>query len=356
MLRAVELAARGLTTTLPNPVVGCVLLDASGEPVGEGWHERPGGPHAEVVALAVAGERARGSTAVVSLEPCAHTGRTDPCVDALIAAGVTRVVVGVRDPWPPAAGGADRLREGGVDVELGVEESAAEAVNRVWLTAVRRRRPYVTWKLAATLDGRVAAADGGSRWITGPEARADAHELRARCDTVLVGVGTVLADDPQLTVRLTGSSVQRQPLRVVADTHGRTPEQARVRDELTDTWVATGAAVGTGPDGRLDLRSLMGDLYERERRHVLLEGGPQLAAAMVEAGLVDSVVAYVAPALLGAGPAALGSVGVTSLADALRLHLVDVRRVGPDVRIEAHLPSNPRGRLPRKPPGGPRRR
>jgi len=350
MRRAVELAARGLTTTLPNPVVGCVLLDASGEPVGEGWHERPGGPHAEVVALAVAGERARGSTAIVSLEPCAHTGRTEPCVDALIAAGVIRVVVGVRDPWPPAAGGADRLREGGVDVELGVEESAAEAVNRVWLTAVRRRRPYVTWKLAATLDGRVAAADGGSRWITGPEARADAHELRARCDTVLVGVGTVLADDPQLTVRSAdGGPVQRQPLRVVADTHGRTPEQARVRDGQADTWVATGASVGTDPDGRLDLRCLLRDLYERDRRHVLLEGGPALAAAMVAAGLVDSVVAYVAPALLGDGPAALGSVGVTSLADVLRLDLVDVRRLGPDVRIEAHLPPPTTPRPPSPP-------
>ena len=338
MRRAVELAARGRTTTLPNPVVGCVVLDANSDPVGEGWHERAGGPHAEIVALSAAGERARGGTAVVTLEPCTHTGRTPPCVDALVDAGIARVLVGVRDPWPPAAGGADRLRLAGVDVELGVEQATAEAVNRVWLTAVRRGRPYVTWKLAATLDGRVAAADGSSRWITGPEARADAHELRARCDAVLVGVGTVLADDPHLTVRpADGSEFERQPLRVVADTNGRTPEQARVQDELADTWVATGAAVGTGPDGRLDLRSLMGNLYERDRRHVLLEGGPALAAAMVAAGLVDSVVAYVAPALLGDGPAALGSVGVTSLADVLRLDLVDVRRVGPDIRIEARL-------------------
>ena len=337
MLRAVELAARGLTTTLPNPVVGCVLLDASGEPVGEGWHEQPGGPHAEVAALAAAGDHARDGTAVVTLEPCTHTGRTQPCVDALIAAGVTRVVVGVRDPWQTAAGGAERLRELGVDVELGLEGAAAEAVNRVWLTAVRRGRPYVTWKLASTLDGRVAAADGSSRWITGPEARADAHELRARCDTVLVGVGTVLADDPQLTVRLAdGATVERQPLRVVADTNGRVPQDARVRDDQADTWVATGSEVGSGSDGRLDLSRLMTMLYERERRHVLLEGGPQLATAMVAAGLVDSVVAYLAPALLGDGPAALGSIGGTSLSEALRLDLVDVRRVGPDVRIEAH--------------------
>lgn len=338
MLRAVELAARGLTTTLPNPVVGCVLLDASGQPVGEGWHERPGGPHAEVAALAAAGERASGSTAIVTLEPCAHTGRTESCADALIAAGVTRVVVGVGDPWPPAAGGADRLRQAGVTVELGVEQDAAEAVNRVWLTAVRRGRPYVTWKLAATLDGRVAAADGSSRWITGPKARADAHELRARCDTVLVGLGTVLADDPELTVRpADGSTAERQPLRVVADTLGRTPEQARVRDEQADTWVATGDQVGVGPDGALDLRALMRKLFERDRRHVLLEGGPRLAGAMVAAGLVDTVVAYVAPALLGAGPSALDAALADTIAGAYRLDLVDVRQIGGDVRMEGRL-------------------
>jgi len=343
MRRAVELAARGRGSTLPNPVVGCVVMDAAGRTVGEGWHALPGGPHAEVVALATAGPRARGGTAVVTLEPCTHTGRTGPCTRALLEAGISRVVVGVSDPYAPAAGGAAQLSAAGAGVDWvdGAEQNAAEAVNAVWLTAVRRGRPYVTWKVASTVDGRVAAADGSSRWITGREARADVHRLRAECDAILVGVATVLADDPRLTVRRgDGSLLDRQPLRVVADTHGRTPAGARVHDATAETWVATAAELGTGSDGRVDLMALMTALHARERRHVLLEGGPRLAGSALAAGLIDRVVAYIAPTLLGDGPAALGPAGVGTIAGAHRLDLVDVRRVGDDIRLEA-LPHPP---------------
>lgn len=334
MRRAVQLAALGRGGTLPNPVVGCVVLDDEGRPLGEGWHEAAGGPHAEVVALRDAGPRARGATVVVTLEPCNHTGRTGPCTAALLAAGVARVVVAVPDPSPVAGGGAAALRAAGVAVEVGVLADEGEAVNEPWLTAVRRRRPFVTWKVATTLDGRVAAADGTSRWITGEAAREDVHRLRAEVDCVLVGVGTVLADDPSLTVRApSGEPLSRQPLRVVADTAGRTPPGARVLDTAAETWVATAEEVGLAPDGRLDLPALLDELFRRERRHVLLEGGPRLAGAMWRDGLVDRVLAYVAPALLGAGPSALEDAGIATIGEAARLQLDDVTRVGDDVRL-----------------------
>jgi diaminohydroxyphosphoribosylaminopyrimidine deaminase/5-amino-6-(5-phosphoribosylamino)uracil reductase len=279
---------------------------------------------------------------VVTLEPCNHTGRTGPCSEALIEAGVRRVVIAVPDPSKAAAGGAQRLQSAGVDVEVGVLTAEAEEGlepgegNEVWLTATRQQRPFVTWKFAATLDGRVAAQDGTSQWITSVEARSDVHRLRAQVDTMLVGVGTVLADDPLLTVRDgDGNPLDRQPLRVVADTHGRTPQNARIRGNDAPTWIATGAEVGTTSDGAIDLQALMRQLYARERRHVLLEGGPRLAGAMVEAGLVDRVVAYLAPALLGAGPNALMDAGITTIADVWRLDLTDVRRIGGDVRVLA---------------------
>ncbi len=225
MRRAIELAARGLGTTSPNPVVGCVLLDADGEVVGEGFHAYAGGPHAEIVALAQAGKRAKGGTAVVTLEPCDHVGRTSPCSTALVQAGVARVVIAVPDPNPVATGGAATLRSAGIRVDVGVREAEAEAGNVAWLTTMRRGWPYVIWKYAATLDGRSAAADGTSMWITSEAARMDVHALRATVDAVVVGVGTVLADDPRLTVRnlRDGSLAIRQPLRVVVDSAGRTP-------------------------------------------------------------------------------------------------------------------------------------
>ncbi len=345
--RAVELADRGAGSALPNPVVGCVLLDAGGATVGEGFHERAGGPHAEIVALAAAGGRARGATAVVTLEPCLHSGRTGPCTDALIAAGVARVLVAVRDPWPGAAGGADRLRAAGLDVVVLPDEAGpdtrsgidlAEDVNRAWLTATREHRPFVTWKAAMTIDGRVAAADGTSRWISSPESRADAHRLRARIDTMMVGVGTVLADDPQLTARdPAGRAVGRQPLRVVMDSAGRTPATARVRDGAAETWIATADELRAGPDGRVDPRAVLSALYEGGRRHVLLEGGPTLAAAFLDAGLVDEALVYLAPLLLGAGRPALAHGAAGTLADAHRADLIAVDRIGPDLRLRYRI-------------------
>ncbi|MFF5214206.1 bifunctional diaminohydroxyphosphoribosylaminopyrimidine deaminase/5-amino-6-(5-phosphoribosylamino)uracil reductase RibD [Micromonospora sp. NPDC000442] len=337
MRRAIELAARGLGTTSPNPVVGCVLLDADGEVVGEGFHAYAGGPHAEIVALAQAGQRAKGGTAVVTLEPCDHVGRTSPCSTALVQAGVARVVIAVPDPNPVATGGAATLRDAGVRVDLGVRGAEAESGNVAWLTAMRRGWPYVIWKYAATLDGRSAAADGTSMWITSEAARMDVHALRATVDAVVVGVGTVLADDPRLTVRnlRDGSLAIRQPLRVVVDSAGRTPDDARVRDGAARTWVATAAEVGIGPDGGVDLPALLAALHTRGVRAVLLEGGPRLAGAFLAAGLVDRVVGYLAPRLLGAGPAALVDAGVTTIAEAIDLELTDVTQVGPDLRITA---------------------
>ncbi|GGQ53503.1 bifunctional diaminohydroxyphosphoribosylaminopyrimidine deaminase/5-amino-6-(5-phosphoribosylamino)uracil reductase RibD [Couchioplanes azureus] len=343
MGRAIALAARGLGTTSPNPVVGCLLLDPDGEVVGEGFHVYAGGPHAEIVALAQAGKRARGGTAVVTLEPCNHTGRTGPCAQALIAAGIRRVVIAVDDPTPVATGGAATLRAAGIEIETGVRREEAEAGNVAWLTAVRRGRPFVTWKYAATLDGRSAAADGTSMWITSEPARADVHRLRATVDAIVVGVGTVLADDPQLTVRYLrdGSLAIKQPLRVVADTAGRTPAKARVRDAAAESWIATAAEVGTGPDGRLDLSALLTQLYARGIRAVLLEGGPTLAGAFLAAGLVDRVVGYVAPKLLGAGRPALVDAGIGTIAEAIDLDLTDIAQIGADLRFTATLRQKP---------------
>ena len=337
MRRAIALAARGLGTTSPNPVVGCVLLDAEGTLVGEGFHAYAGGPHAEIVALAQAGERARGGTAIVTLEPCNHTGRTGPCTQALISAGIARVVVGVPDPNPIARGGAETLRAAGVEVRTGVREQEAEAGNVAWLTSTRRGWPYVVWKYAATLDGRSAAADGTSMWITSEASRIDVHKLRGSVDAVMVGVGTVLADDARLTARnlRDGTLAIRQPLRVVVDSHGRTPADAKVRDGAARTWIATVADVGAAPDGRVDPRALLHALFERGIRSVLLEGGPRLAGAFLAAGLVDRVVGYVAPKVLGAGPAALADAGVSTIAEVIELEFVDVTRVGPDLRFTA---------------------
>jgi len=343
MRRAIALAARGLGTTSPNPVVGCLLLDLDGEVVGEGFHAYAGGPHAEIVALAQAGQRARGGTAIVTLEPCNHHGRTGPCAQALIDAGVRRVVIAVDDPTPVAAGGAATLRGADVQVETGVRRQEAEQGNIAWLTAVRRGRPYVIWKFAATLDGRSAAVDGTSQWITSTPARADVHIMRSRTDAIMAGVGTVIADDPQLTVRdlKDGTLAITQPLRVVVDSHGRTPEKARVRDAAAPTWIVTTGEVGAGPDGRVDLHAVLTALFGRGIRSVLLEGGPTLAGAFLAAGLVDQVVGYVAPMLLGAGTAALQDAGVTTIGEAIRLDLTDLTQIGPDLRFTASLRQKP---------------
>ncbi|MGI8415766.1 MAG: bifunctional diaminohydroxyphosphoribosylaminopyrimidine deaminase/5-amino-6-(5-phosphoribosylamino)uracil reductase RibD [Nakamurella sp.] len=334
--RAVQLAVNRAGTVLPNPVVGCALLDAAGRIVGEGYHAEVGGPHAEVVALRAAGENSRGATAVVTLEPCNHTGRTGPCSQALIDAGVARVIVAVRDPWPPAAGGIEQLLASGVDVlDLSEQRLSADArlVNRVWLTATRLHRPFVTFKAGTTIDGRVAAVDGSSRWITSTESRADGHRLRSEVDTMMVGVGTVLADDPQLTARSAdGAAMARQPLRVVVDSTGKTPLKARVLDDAAETLVATAAEFGAVAAG-VDLDALLTALYQQGKRHVLLEGGPRLAASMLDAELVDEVVIYLAPLLLGAGQSVMDGGSVSTLVDAHRFELMDVTRFGPDLRV-----------------------
>jgi diaminohydroxyphosphoribosylaminopyrimidine deaminase / 5-amino-6-(5-phosphoribosylamino)uracil reductase len=336
MARARELAESVLGRTSPNPAVGAVILDAAGTVVGEGATAAPGGPHAEVTALAQAGASARGGTAVVTLEPCAHTGRTGPCADALLAAGVARVVVAVPEPTQLAVGGADRLRAAGVDVELGIEQAEAETgALASWLTGVREHRPYVIWKVAATLDGRVAAADGSSRWITGPEARAAVHRLRATCDAVVVGSGTVLTDDPQLTVRdAQGRDVERQPLRVVVDRRDRVPATARVRDDAARTMVSSAG----------DPAALLAELFDRDVRRVLLEGGPTLAAAFLREGVVDEAVIHLAPKLLGAGPSLVSDLGIQGIDQALGLSITDVTLLGGDVAIRARPTRHTGGR------------
>ena len=324
MRRAIDASAEVLGATSPNPPVGAVVLDAGGQVAGVGATSPAGGPHAEVLALRAAGDRARGGTVVVTLEPCAHHGRTPPCTDALRRAGVARVVVGVPDPNPVAAGGADVLAAAGVDVTVGTTaEQVAHGPLRAWLHRQRTGRPFVTWKYAATLDGRSAAADGTSRWITSPEAREQVHRLRAGVDAVLVGTGTVLADDPALTVRLPGRSPDAgQPLPVVVGTRP-VPPGARLRDRPY-LQLATH-----------DPAQVLAELADRDVASVLLEGGPTLAGAFLAAGLVDLVVAHLAPALLGAGPAALGPAGVGTIADAHRLHVEHVGRAGPDLVVTA---------------------
>lgn len=347
MRRAIALAAHGLGTTSPNPVVGAVVLDGHGTVVGEGYHEFAGGSHAEAKALRQAGERARGGTLAVTLEPCHHEGRTAPCTREILLTGLRRVIIGTRDPHLVAAGGADALRTAGIDVEIGVCEVEAERVNEAWLTYIRLGRPFVTWKYAASLDGRVAAADGSSRWITGVEARNDVHRLRSQVDAIIVGSGTVRVDDPRLTVRMPHTS--RQPLRVVVDTDANTPSTARVLDDSAPTLLAiAGDTDGTRLEGRaavvriprakrgLVLSDLLAELREREIVSVLLEGGPTLAASFRADDLVDRVIGYVAPVLIGGGgQAASSGPGAATINDVTRLRLDEVTRVGSDVRLIA---------------------
>ena len=326
MHRALALAETVRGRTSPNPAVGAVILDVDGRLVGEGATAPPGGAHAEIAALEHAGSAARGGTAIVTLEPCAHTGRTGPCADALVAAGLARVVYAVDDPTVEAAGGAQVLRDAGVEVVAGEEtHAAASGALRPWLHSVRTGRPYVTWKFAATLDGRVAAADDTSRWISSAASRADAHLLRGLVDAILVGSGTVLVDDPHLTARDGDTLAERQPLRVVLDRRHRIPDDARVLDAAAETLVLDTAA----PQFALKA------LYDRGVRHVLLEGGPTLAGAFLEARCVDEVIAYLAPMLLGAGPAALRDAGIGTLADAATLEVESVSRLGDDVKVVA---------------------
>lgn len=350
MARALRLAALGLNTTTPNPRVGCVLV-RDGEVVGEGWHQRAGEPHAEVHALAAAGARARGGTAYVTLEPCSHHGRTPPCADALLAAGVARVVAAMEDPNPRVAGsGLARLRAAGVEVDCGVLEPEARALNAGFVSRMTRGRPLLRVKLGASLDGRTALADGRSQWITGPAARLDVQHWRARSCAVLTGVGTVLADDARLTVR--EFEVERQPLRVVLDSALRTPlDSALLRDAVTAPLLLVhgpvdgirrqcleqaGAQLWQAPmlDGRIDLGATLQELGRRGLNEVLVEAGATLAGAFMRQDLVDEVLLYQAPLALGSDARGLfDGLRPDSLQQVPRWALVDRRALGADWRL-----------------------
>jgi diaminohydroxyphosphoribosylaminopyrimidine deaminase/5-amino-6-(5-phosphoribosylamino)uracil reductase len=355
MRDALALAARAEGRTAPNPMVGAIVLDRRGRVVGQGWHRRAGAAHAEAEALRRAGARAAGGTLVVTLEPCRHTGRTPPCAPAVAEAGVARVVVGARDPVPGHGGGAAWLARRGIAVEVGVLRGACDELNRGWLTAVSEGRPWLTLKAAVTLDGKVATWRGESRWITGEEARADGHRLRNTHDAVLVGVGTVLADDPRLTVR--GVARGRDPVRVVVDSSLRTPPGAALfkgaggRVVIATTAAApalrarrlelVGAELWRLParGGRVDLAALVTRLAAAGVHSVLVEGGPGVHGSLLDAGLVDELRLYLAPAILGGsgrriGPSWLAGRGVDRLADATRLELAgEPRRLGDDVLL-----------------------
>ena len=346
MAQALRLAERAAYTTKPNPMVGCVI--AHGEDVvGEGWHQRQGGPHAEVFALQAAGDRARGATAYVTLEPCAHTGRTGPCADALIAAGVARVVAAMRDPFPQVDGaGFDRLRAAGIEVGHGLMEAQARHLNRGFLSRIERGRPWLRIKLATSIDGRTAMANGDSKWISGDAARDDVHRWRARSGAILTGSGTVLADDPHLTVRFAEPVEFVAPLRVVLDPGLATVTRGHVREGDAPTLYLHAADVKTPQgltaqhasipmrDGRLDLGAVLKLLAEREINEVQVEAGATLAGAFLCEGLVDELLLYVAPVLLGdrARPLFEG-LCIDDMAQRLRLRILETRRIGDDVRV-----------------------
>lgn len=347
MQRALLLAERGAYTTRPNPMVGCVL--AQGEViVGEGWHQRKGGPHAEVFALQNAGEAARGATAYVTLEPCAHTGSTGPCADALIAAGVRRVVAAMRDPFPQVNGaGFDRLRAADIEVQSGLMEAEARWLNRGFLSMIERGRPWLRVKMGASLDGRTALANGQSQWITGEAARADVQHYRARSSAILTGSGTALADNPRLTVRLDDARDFIAPLRVVLDSRLQTPAGAYLLDGSTPALFLH--QPGITPDARfarvecaavardeagLSLSQVMQLLAARGVQEIQVEAGAQLAGAWLRAGLIDELLLYLAPRVLGDESRGLfAGLALTQLADAPQFACHDIRRVGDDLRL-----------------------
>ncbi len=352
MARALRLAERGLYTTDPNPRVGCVIV-RDGRVVGEGWHARAGEPHAEIHALRQAGDQARGATVYVTLEPCSHHGRTPPCADALVEAGVARVVAAMEDPNPQVSGqGLARLAAAGIEVEHGVLAVEAEALNPGFVSRMRRGRPWVRVKLAMSLDGRTAMASGESRWITDEPARADVHRLRARSSAMVTGIGTVLADDPRLTARLPEGVEVLQPLRVVLDPDLRMPPTARMLEAPGGVLVMTledapdraqalrdaGAEVVVLPGrrGALDLEEVLRELARREINEAMVEAGAILAGNFVTDGLVDELILYVAPHLMGDRARGLVHLpGVERMAERIELEIADIRAVGRDWRITA---------------------
>jgi diaminohydroxyphosphoribosylaminopyrimidine deaminase/5-amino-6-(5-phosphoribosylamino)uracil reductase len=353
MAQALRLAENGLYTAMPNPIVGCVIVN-DGEVVGEGWHEVPGEDHAEIHALKAAGELARGATVYVTLEPCAHHGRTPPCAAALVNAGVADVVVGLGDPNPEVDGrGIGMLQEAGIGVRSGVLAEEVERQLEGFLSRVTRGRPFVRLKAACSLDGRIAMASGESQWITGTEARADVQRLRARSGAIMTGIGTVLADDPSFTVRDPGIDTRgRQPLRVVLDNKLRMPLSAEMlalpgetivyctNDASRQPLVAAGADVVrvSSRKGRVDIAQVLQDLAARGVNDVLVEAGPELAGALISADQVDELVIYQAPHIMGSETRGMFSTpDWTALSDRRTLDIIDTCQIGPDTRITARF-------------------
>ncbi|HEY0199263.1 MAG TPA: bifunctional diaminohydroxyphosphoribosylaminopyrimidine deaminase/5-amino-6-(5-phosphoribosylamino)uracil reductase RibD [Rhodanobacter sp.] len=347
MAHALRLAERGLFTTQPNPRVGCVIAHGT-RVIGEGWHLHTGEPHAEVFALRAAGDRARGATAYVTLEPCAHHGRTPPCANALIDAGVSRVVVAVQDPFPQVAGtGIDLLRAAGIAVDVGLMHEAARELNIGFFSRIERGRPWLRVKLAMSLDGRTSLANGESKWITGEAARADVQRWRARSSAILTGSGTVLADDPRLTVRLPEGEPSATPLRVVLDRRLRISGGANVLDGSAPTLVLHASQVipddrhqrvecaqVTGQGDVLDLHAVLALLADRGCNEAHVEAGPSLCGALFAAGLVDELLLYIALLLLGdSAQPLLRLPALTDMADRWRLRVIDQRQVGADWRL-----------------------
>lgn len=346
MQRALALAGRGAYTTRPNPMVGCVLVQGE-HIIGEGWHRRKGGAHAEIFALHEAGEAARGATAYVTLEPCAHTGSTGPCADALIAAGVTRVVAAMRDPFPQVAGqGFAWLRAAGIAVEVGLEEAAARWLNRGYLSRIERGRPWLRLKQGASLDGRTALAGGESKWITSAESRADVQRYRARAGALMTGAATVMADDPHFTVRLPEGEDVLPPLRVVLDARLESLAARHIRsadaptlychaDTLTPPALADVEWLATPlKDGRLDVGFILAALAARGIHEVQVEAGSRLAGTLLREGWIDELLLYLAPCVLGDDARGLfAGLGLTALAGAPRFALHDSTPMGDDLRL-----------------------
>jgi len=354
MLRALELAELGRGTTGPNPLVGAVMISGN-EVIGEGYHEVLGGPHAEVNAIAQSGSRAKGSSLYVTLEPCAHYGRTPPCADLIIDAGIRRVIIAMRDPNPLVNGrGEQFLKDSGVEVLPGPYAEIARRQNEAYIKRITTGMPFVTLKIAASLDGKTATRTGDSRWISGDDSRRDVHLMRSASDAVMVGIGTVLADDPLLTAR-TGEGRDRPPLRVVVDSEARTPPDSRIADvrEAPTMVAVTGDAlqervvsledagvevVRAGTDGRVDLRLLLGLLGSREITSLMVEGGGELAAGLWEQELVDRLVFYFAPRVIGGreAPGMLGGDGVAKVDQSWQVSIDSVTASGPDIRVVAY--------------------
>lgn len=350
MSHALRLAEKGLFTTSPNPRVGCVIVNG-GKVVGTGWHERVGEPHAEIYALQEAGDLARGATVYVTLEPCSHHGRTPPCVDALIRAGVCKVVTAMDDPNPHVNGqGKERLQKAGIEIQTGLLADEAKQLNIGFVSRMRHGRPWVRTKIATSLDGRTALKNGKSQWITSESARQDGHKWRARSCAILTGISSVRKDDPQLTVRYIETS--RQPIRIVVDSNLEIPLQAKLLQNADTTWIYTvqtnkekihrlediGAHIVVLPDsvGKVDLKAMMVKLAEAGINELLVEAGPVLNGALVTAGLVDEIVFYFAPSLLGNSAQAMVAMPeITDLSEKYDLQMTDIRKIGVDIRLMA---------------------